>query len=59
MRVFFALLCLGPLLRAQNLIEHYRFTDIRNNRVLDMPVVNAAQVEGYEILYATPGTGTG
>ncbi len=48
---------LFPLLPAQNLIEGFQFTDIRNNRILDMPIVDASQVEGYEILYATPGTG--
>ncbi|MDF3131063.1 DUF4105 domain-containing protein [Kiritimatiellaeota bacterium B1221] len=48
---------LPPLLPAQNLIQGIQFTDIRNNRILEMPVVNASQVEGYEILYATPGTG--
>ncbi|MDA3873067.1 MAG: DUF4105 domain-containing protein [Kiritimatiellae bacterium] len=44
-------------LSAQNLIEGFQFTDIRDNRILDMPVVDAGQVEGYELLYATPGTG--
>lgn len=51
------LLLLPATLPAQNLIEGHQFTDIRNNQILKMPVVDADQVEGYEILYATPGTG--
>jgi len=56
MRCLYLLLLCTPLV-GQNLIETYRFTDIRNNRVLQMPVVDTDQVEGYELLYATPGTG--
>ena len=54
---FYSLLLLPLLLPAQDLIRGYQFTDIRDNRKLDMPVVDTSQVEGYEILYATPGTG--
>lgn len=53
---FYVLLCSG-ILPAQDLIEGYRFTDVRTGQTLRMPMVNSEQVEGYEILYATPGTG--